>query len=167
MELNIRSRHDNDMNLHASNKATHQCIRQSRPTGFVHKVRRLLFLEDLQSMPLITFCQVYREALPGRTGTRAHGHPGTPPIHGHTGTRAPGQAPTEDCSRIFQEKLHLLHQRDCPEKLVPKTSQTESKRWAKGHTWEKVLCWSLEWFSFCTALCPSMLGFRSLRSEAN
>ena len=44
-------------------------------------------------------------------------------------------------ARIFQDKFH---QRDCPEKLVPKTSQTVSKRWAKGHAghaWEKVLCW--------------------------
>ena len=41
-------------------------------------------------------------------------------------------------ARIFQ------HQRACPEKLVPKTSQTVSKRGAKGHAghvWEKVLCW--------------------------
>ena len=41
----------------------------------------------------------------------------------------------------FQDKFH---QCDCPEKLVPKTSQTVSKRWAKGHAghaWEKVLCW--------------------------
>ena len=42
-------------------------------------------------------------------------------------------------ARIFQDKFH---QRDCPEKLVPKTSQTVPKRWAKGHAWEKVLCWS-------------------------
>ena len=44
-------------------------------------------------------------------------------------------------ARIFQDKFH---QHDCPEKLVPKTSQTVSKRWAKGHAghaWEKVLCW--------------------------
>ena len=37
-------------------------------------------------------------------------------------------------ARIFQ------HQRDCPQKLVPKTSQTVSKRWAKGdagHAWKK------------------------------
>ena len=44
-------------------------------------------------------------------------------------------------ARVFQDKFH---QRDCTEKLVPKTSQTVSKRWAKGHAghgWEKVLCW--------------------------
>ena len=44
-------------------------------------------------------------------------------------------------ARIFQDKFH---QRDCPKKLVPKTCQTVSKRWAKGHAghaWEKVLCW--------------------------
>ena len=48
---------------------------------------------------------------------------------------------TELLARIFQDKFH---QRDCPEKLVPKTSQTVSNRWAKGpagHAWEKVLCW--------------------------
>jgi len=41
---------------------------------------------------------------------------------------------------IFQDKFH---QHDCPEKLAPKTFQTVSKRWAKGHAghaWEKVLC---------------------------
>ena len=39
-------------------------------------------------------------------------------------------------ARIFQDKFH---QRDCPEKSVPKTCQTVSKRWAKGHAghaWE-------------------------------
>ena len=44
-------------------------------------------------------------------------------------------------ARIFQDKFH---QHDCPEKLVPKTFQTVSKRWAKGHAgnvWKKVLCW--------------------------
>ena len=56
-------------------------------------------------------------------------------------------------ARIFQDKFH---QRDCPKKQVPKTSQTVWKSWAKGHgghALEKVLCW--------------MLGFRSLCSEAN
>jgi len=60
-------------------------------------------------------------------------------------------------ARIFQDKFH---QRDCPEKLVPKTSQTVSKRWANGHAghaWKKVLCWRgfhfawrsvHAWFSF-------------------
>ena len=46
-------------------------------------------------------------------------------------------------ARIFQDKFKF-HQRDCPEKSVPKTCQTVSKRWAKGHAghaWEKVLCW--------------------------
>ena len=33
-------------------------------------------------------------------------------------------------ARIFQDKFH---QRDCPKKQVPKTSQTVWKRWAKGH----------------------------------
>ena len=31
-----------------------------------------------------------------------------------------------------------------PKKMVPRTSQTVSKRWTKGHAghaWEKVLCW--------------------------
>ena len=40
-------------------------------------------------------------------------------------------------ARIFPDKFHP---RDCPEKLVPKTSQTVSKSWAKrhaGHAWEK------------------------------
>ena len=32
---------------------------------------------------------------------------------------------------IFQDKFH---QRDCPEKLVPKTSQTVPKRWARDMT---------------------------------
>ena len=44
-------------------------------------------------------------------------------------------------ARIFQDKFH---QRDCPGKSVPKTCQTVSKRWAKGHAghaWEKVLYW--------------------------
>ena len=35
-------------------------------------------------------------------------------------------------ARIFQDKFKF-HQRDCPEKSVPKTCQTVSKRWAKGH----------------------------------
>ena len=68
---------------------------------------------------------------------------------------------------IFHDKFH---QRDCPEKLVSKTSQTVSKRWAK----DKGTCRTcmgksslLEGFSYCTAFCPSMLGFRSLGSEAN
>ena len=72
---------------------------------------------------------------------------------------------TELLARIFQDKFH---QRDCPEKLVPKTSQTVSNRWAKGpagHAWEKSSL--LEGFSFCTAFCPSMLGFRPLCSEAS
>ena len=46
-------------------------------------------------------------------------------------------------ARIFQDKFHQQHQHDCPEKLAPKTSQTVSKRWAKGHAghaWDKVLC---------------------------
>ena len=42
-------------------------------------------------------------------------------------------------AKIFQDKFY---QCDCPEKLVPKTSQTVSERWAQGHAWEKVLCWS-------------------------
>ena len=50
-------------------------------------------------------------------------------------------------------------------------SETEAwTSWTDRKTvgaWEKVLFWSPEWFSFCTAFCPSMLGFRSLRSEAN
>jgi len=40
-------------------------------------------------------------------------------------------------AQVFRDKFH---QRDCPEKLVPKTSQMVSKRWAKGHAghaWEK------------------------------
>jgi len=61
-------------------------------------------------------------------------------------------------ARIFQDK---------PEKLVPKTSQTVSKRWAKGHAGHAWEINSLEGFSFCSAFCPSMLGFRSLCSEAN
>jgi len=74
---------------------------------------------------------------------------------------------TELLARIFQDKFH---QRDCFEKLVPKTSQTMSKRWAKGHAghaWEKVLC--RRGFHFArrsVPFCPSMLGFRSLCGEA-
>ena len=44
-------------------------------------------------------------------------------------------------ARIFQDKFHHC---DWPEKSVPKTCQTVSKRWAKGHAghaWEKALCW--------------------------
>ena len=53
-------------------------------------------------------------------------------------------------ARIFQDKFH---QRDCPEKSVPKTCQTVSKRWATGHAPDM--------------FCPLMLGFRSLCSEAS
>ena len=64
--------------------------------------------------------------------TLVHGT-GIAPLAGSETKRA------ELLARTLQDKFH---QRDCPEKLVPKTSQTGSKRWAKGHAWEKVLCWS-------------------------
>ena len=68
-------------------------------------------------------------------------------------------------ARIFQDKFH---QRDCPEKLVLKTSQMVSKQWGKGACRTCMGKSSLlEGFSFCSAFCPSMLGFRSLCSEAN
>ena len=66
-------------------------------------------------------------------------------------------------ARIFQDKFH---QRNCPEKLVPKTCQTVSKRWAKGHAghaWEKSSL--LEEFSFARRSGRRCLIFAPLQPE--
>ena len=60
------------------------------------------------------------------------------------GTRIASLAGSETNKRAELLARIFRHQRDCPEKLAPKTSQMVSKRWAKGHAghaWEKVLCW--------------------------
>ena len=43
-----------------------------------------------------TACQRVTSELLDLSLARAHGHPGTTPIHGHTGTRAHGQSPPEN-----------------------------------------------------------------------
>ena len=62
-----------------------------------------------------------------------------------------------------------FHQHDCPEKRVPKTFQTVSKRWAKGHAghaWGKVLCW--RGFHFARRSVRRCLVFAPLqRSKLN
>ena len=42
-------------------------------------------------------------------------------------------------ARIFQDKFRRLSKNWCQRLL--KWIQMVSKRWAKGHAWEKVLCW--------------------------
>ena len=62
-------------------------------------------------------------------------------------------------ARIFQDKFH---QRDCPEKLVPKTFQTVSKRWEKGHAGH---AWTRYLFLGSRLVCFTAEGARTKRGR--